>query len=190
MELTEILFLLTLSYSNRRSKPGSCRRDSYAHRQPSRPDSNTYQLTVTDNGNFCLGSAGASSAFSTSYENVTATDDVERIFHFYNDTMTTYGVTCFRLSYGDAIPKTAQPPSIIALDYDDNDATKPVFVAADLAGSFYYTVVCAIDGEYSKVFLVADIDAGVETLKKPELVYTVTGGVVSDCSYIVCASRG
>jgi hypothetical protein len=146
--------------------------------------SSTYQLSASDDGNFYLDNVGLDANLFVSYNNVTATDDSGRIFHFYDDTMSKYGVSRFRLSTEDAIPKTAQIASLAALDYDDSDATKPVFVVADFSGNYYYTVVCTISGEYSKIFLVNDIEKGVETLQRLDLMYTVTGGDVTDCSYI------
>jgi hypothetical protein len=99
--------------------------------------------------------------------------------------MAHFGVSRFRLGYEESIPKTAQLATMAALDYDSNAATKNVFVVADLRGDYYYTVVCNMEGEYSRVFLVRNIEEGVKTLVgNGELVWMVTGGVVLDCSYI------
>lgn len=97
----------------------------------------TYQLTGDDDGNFYLDNVGFNSNLYVLHNSVTASDDSDRLFHFYDDTMTKYGVSRFRLSTEDAIPKTAQVASLAALDYDNSDSTKPVMVVADLKGNFY-----------------------------------------------------
>lgn len=144
-------------------------------------------MTADNDGNFyldALATKSASASLYLSYGSVVASDDSDRLFHFYDDTMAKYGVSRLRLSTEDAIPKTAQIASFVALDYDGSADTSPVLVVADLKGEFYYTVLCTIDDAYSKVFLVNDIDKGVQTLQRKDLQWTVTGGVVNDCTYI------
>lgn len=141
----------------------------------------TYQLNAYDDGNFYLDSFGAADpTYFSTYEGVTVSDDSNRFFHYYQDTMTTYGVSRFRLSDESAIPKTANAATMAPLD----TGSGTVFVVVDLVDGFYYPVACAIEGQYTKLFLVKDIDAGIKTLQDPSLMYTVTGGVVSSCSYI------
>jgi hypothetical protein len=146
--------------------------------------SSTYQLTADDDGNFYLDNVGYTSSLFASYGSVVAADDQNRVMHFYDDTMAKYGVSRFRISSQDTIPKTAQAASLALLDYDGSDSTPSVFVVADLSGHYYYTVACTISGEYSKVFLVNDIDKGPVTLMDPSLMYIITGGEVTDCSYV------
>lgn len=147
----------------------------------------SYALTADADGNFyvdSLATVSSSVSLFVSYGSVVATDDSDRLFHFYDDTMAKYGVSRLRLSTEDLIPKTAQIASFVALDTDGAADTSSVLVVADLKGIFYYTVLCTIDMAYSKVFLVNDIDKGVKTLQRTDLQFTVTGGVVNDCTYI------
>lgn len=59
-----------------------------------------------------------------------------------------------------------------------------MYVAADTSGNLFYTAFCSMQDEGSKVFLIKDPEAGLVTLKKPELQSVITGGVVEDCSLL------
>lgn len=97
--------------------------------------------------------------------------------------MTKFGVSRFRLSTQDAVPKTAEMVTLVPVDYSEGASPK-VYMALDSMGNSFFPVVCDVQGGASKVFLVADSEAGLETLKGNGLRYIVTGGVVTDCYYL------
>lgn len=160
------------------------------------PDlSGQYLLLATPNGSFHLASASDSAATDpgltfASYDNVTVSDDADRILHYYPDLMAAFGVSRFRISGSDAIPKTAEIITLVPFNYDDDDATPGVLMAADTAGNVFYTVACNIRGQVSKLFLANNPDEGVKTLEREDLQFIVTGGVVSNCTYVPLAGSG
>ncbi len=68
------------------------------------------------------------------------------------------------------------------VDYDDATSTPGIFVPTDATFNPYYTVLCNLDGLTSKIFLVNDTTAGIQTLMQPEMQYTITGGVANNCT--------
>ena len=66
------------------------------------------------------------------------------------------------------------------IGYNEDPSAPSTYVAVDTVGNAFFTVLCTYaDGQDSKVFLVKDVNAGVVTLARKDLGYTVTGGVVS-----------
>lgn len=156
-----------------------------------------YLLAADDSGSFNLvdtnASTGAASSTGTnflSFDNVTVADEMNRLFVYFPTTMRTLGVSRFRLVDGSNDPNTANLVALTPLNYDGLQNTPGVYIAESTTGDFFYTVVCNIQGQMSKVFLVTDLTTGVETLKREDLRYTVTGGVVDACYPIAFLSAG
>ncbi|KAL9107491.1 MAG: hypothetical protein Q9227_007593 [Pyrenula ochraceoflavens] len=151
-----------------------------------------YTLSTDESGSFHIVSASTLDPAATflSYDNVVLSDMSGRIMRFYPDTMAAFNVSRFRLSSTDAWPKTSEMVSLVTVDYDNDPATPAVSVASDTLSHYYYTVLCNLQGQYSKVFLVADPVAGVEILKREDLQHIMTGEVVTDCSTIAFLSSG
>ncbi|KAK2046237.1 hypothetical protein LZ31DRAFT_593416 [Colletotrichum somersetense] len=105
--------------------------------------------------------------------------------HYYNNTMSTLGVSrvCFEAEL------EAPAGSVVvfwAPYYDPESPDEYLFVAIDLLDQIFYPIVCDYeDGTASKVFLAQDPVAGVATLQSPDAIYSITGGRVSACYALV-----
>ena len=143
--------------------------------------SNTYSLDPDPiTGNVLLASTNPLSPWAT-MDNIVVGDEAGRFLHYYPNVMAKYGVSRFRLSNETTIPKDAEIISLAPVDIrDDLD----VYAAVSLRGDVFMTVSCNIQGQFTKVFLVQDLESGVEKLKEEKLRYTVTGGIVEDCFYL------
>ena len=95
--------------------------------------------------------------------------------------MAAYNVSRLRLSPETAIPKTADLVGLVPVDTDGSGSTASVYAALATLGNVSVTVVCDIEGQNSKLFLVRDAGQGVAMLKEEELRWNVTRGVVSNC---------
>ncbi|EKG21794.1 hypothetical protein MPH_00713 [Macrophomina phaseolina MS6] len=115
------------------------------------------------------------------YDNLTVSDDQDRVFHYHPDTMAALGVSRFRIGALEELPKGADMITLAPIDTDGSAETKGVVVALNSEGNAFYTVVCNV-GDAAKVFLVADPDAGAAALEREGMQWIVTGGVATDCS--------
>lgn len=67
------------------------------------------------------------------------------------------------------------------IDYDSDSSTPGLYAAVDTEDNAYYLAICDITDLDSKIFLVKDIDTGIQTLVDPNLQSVITGGVVTSC---------
>ncbi|KAL2881570.1 hypothetical protein SGCOL_003137 [Colletotrichum sp. CLE4] len=112
-------------------------------------------------------------------------DGAQRLMHYYGNTMTKLGVSRLRVE-----PELEGPTDSVVVAwapyYDGPGSEEYYFVAIDPLDEIFYPVVCDyVEGQSSKLFLVRDPVEGIETLKSPDLMYTVTGGRVRDCFALV-----
>ncbi|KAI3530231.1 hypothetical protein CSPX01_14965 [Colletotrichum filicis] len=112
-------------------------------------------------------------------------DGAQRLMHYYDNTMTKLGVSRLRVE-----PELEGPTGSVVVAwapyYDGPGSEEYYFVAIDPLDEIFYPVVCDyVDGQSSKLFLVRDPVVGIETLKSPDLIYTVTGGRVGECFALV-----
>ncbi|KAI9760678.1 MAG: hypothetical protein M4579_001542 [Chaenotheca gracillima] len=151
-----------------------------------------YQLSTDDSGNFGLVDASNAddALYFASYQNVTISDESDRIFHYYPDTLSKFGVSRFRISDEDSVPKTADVVTLVPIDSDGSASTGGVYVAVNSNGDLLFPVICNIEDQASKFFLVSDVTTGTERLTQADLRYIVTGGIVSDCSFVPLLSNG
>ena len=98
--------------------------------------------------------------------------------------MAAFNVSRIRLSTQDQVPKTADIITLVPIDYDGSGSAAEVYMAVDTKGNYFYPVVCDIQDQPSKLFLVADAAAGLQELMAEELRYIVTGGIVQECCYM------
>jgi hypothetical protein len=75
-------------------------------------------------------------------------------------------------------------------DYDNDNSTPGYYAALDTENNPFYLAVCSITDLESKIFLVKDIDSGIQTLTDPNLQSVVTGGVVTGCVPLALKSSG
>jgi hypothetical protein len=144
----------------------------------------TYLLALADNGNFVLDPASnpTSNDVFASINQTVSSDFEEDLMWYYPDEMAAFNVSRFRMGSQYVIPKTSDVISLVPLDYEDG--TPPIYVAVDTKDNVFYTMVCSYaDDTPAQIFLAADPEAGATKLADPGLMYILTGGVVSECSY-------
>jgi hypothetical protein len=145
--------------------------------------SGTYLLFNDADGNFGITTAKASTeplSFGA-YENITVTDDNGRAIFYYPDAMDKYSVSRFRMNNYDHIPTTADFITLTPINDEGPDSKPGVYVAVNTSGDVFFTVVCLLQNQHAKIFLVKDLDGGVAALTSGDLEYTVTGGVAAYC---------
>ena len=79
--------------------------------------------------------------------------------------MAKYGVSRIRLSNESEIPLTTNFISLTPVNYNNNNETKNVYAAVDTLANYYSLATCNIQGQASKIFLVANEDEALETLR-------------------------
>ena len=90
---------------------------------------------------------------------------------------------CFVVTASGGAP-VAIPECLLLFAY------RTVFVAVDTLGNYFWLYACAIEGQQNKVFLVNDPSNGQGILQNPDLMFTVTGGVVNDCAPLALTADG
>ncbi|KAI1849170.1 hypothetical protein JX266_005131 [Neoarthrinium moseri] len=131
--------------------------------------------------NNTLGDAGA---YWGSYDQIITSDGSARVLHYYPDTIDAYGVSRLRISPIDKMPKSSDCISLVPVNYDNSPSTPGVYVAVDTVGKLFWPIICNIAGQPSKIFVASDPVTGPAKLTDPDLRYTVTGGVVQNCTFI------
>ncbi|KAF5242897.1 hypothetical protein FOXYS1_15334 [Fusarium oxysporum] len=112
---------------------------------------------------------------------VLITDGAQRFLHYYNNTMSVLGVSRLRVEEEKTIPNGGVIVALVPY-YPDDNSDDYYYLAVDPNDQVFYPIVCDYsDGRGSKMFLASDPDGGAELLKSKDLMYTVTGGEVSDC---------
>ena len=145
-----------------------------------------YTLVYSEDGNLHFQDSSAMSYGDTLfevYDGLVVGDSLGRTLFYYTPTMDKYNVSRIRLGDADHIPVTSEIVNLAPIHYDDNASDVAVYGAFDTLGNLFYPVLCSYsDGTTaSKIFLVADLDTGLDTLASAELVDTVTGGAISGC---------
>ncbi|KAG5955560.1 hypothetical protein E4U57_003363 [Claviceps arundinis] len=115
------------------------------------------------------------------------------------DTMSTLGVSRLRTSDVDMAPKTGVAVALVPLRDEEGTQKRKreqrkeleLYVAMDPSGGVFYPVVCDYvdQGSVSKLFLVRDMNKGLEVLKRGDVVRSVTGGEVEKCVLLAIKAR-
>ncbi|KAL9036083.1 MAG: hypothetical protein Q9214_006293, partial [Letrouitia sp. 1 TL-2023] len=151
------------------------------------------QLTSSDSGSLSLSPVSSTPVPGTvfaSYNGMIVADSQDRLLHYYAPTMTAYGVSRLRVATLDHMPNTARLLSLAPIDFDNDPGTPSMVVAVDTQGGSYYLVLCTFDGGADKMFVVRDVDQGVDVLQSEEVRYTITGGVVKSCGPVALGGNG
>ncbi|KDN69834.1 putative conserved hypothetical protein, partial [Colletotrichum sublineola] len=118
-------------------------------------------------------------------DDVLVYDGAQRLIHYYNNTMSTLGVSRIRVEAELEAP-VGSVVVFWAPYYDPDSPDEYLFMAIDPLDQIFYPIVCDYaDGTASKVFLAQDPVAGVATLQSPDVIHSITGGSVSACSALV-----
>jgi hypothetical protein len=118
-------------------------------------------------------------------------DGLDRILHYYNNTMSKLGVSRLRISNERDIPLESVYVNLIGFndETDVRDANmndnapeaETFFLAYDEDDNTLYPIVCSFEDTTTKLFLAKDPEAGAKLLASEDLVPIVTGGKVTEC---------
>ncbi|KAG9519860.1 hypothetical protein KCU93_g7884, partial [Aureobasidium melanogenum] len=147
-------------------------------------------LAAAEDGNFYMvGSTGGISPGTQFYSenSIAFKDESERMFHYYPDTMSAYGVSRLRASQVLDTPLGAQLITLVPVSTPEGVVA---YVAADTDGHNYLLAWCtAPRWQGSKVFLVSDYEKGLQTLLSGDVQWIVTGNNVTECDPLVLTSQ-
>ncbi|EPS45117.1 hypothetical protein H072_909 [Dactylellina haptotyla CBS 200.50] len=109
-------------------------------------------------------------------------DATGRFFHYYTQTMESYGISRIRLHNTSHVPETASMVMLVPLATPDHPSgAKSLLVAATPKSVVYYIAACNLKDQYTKLFLFKKYPDGLKKLKALEMQNVVTGGEVQDC---------
>jgi hypothetical protein len=120
-------------------------------------------------------------------------DGLDRILHYYNNTMSKLGVSRLRISNEKDIPLESVYVNLFGFndetdvrdaDMNDNGPDAEVFfLAYDEDDNTLFPIACSYEdaGLGSKLFLAKDAAAGAKLLASEDLIPIVTGGRVTEC---------
>ncbi|KAJ5934395.1 hypothetical protein N7466_003942 [Penicillium verhagenii] len=140
---------------------------------------------VSDTTNITSLTGGYQFAADTT-EGIIIGDSASRLLYYFPDTMSAVGASRLRLGAWGEIPKTANLISLVPM----STGSEEILVAIDTLGNYYFPFVCGIQNQLNKVFLVADVDNGASVLESDDLLYTVVGGVASNCNVLALVASG
>jgi hypothetical protein len=112
------------------------------------------------------------------------TDSTERLLHYFPDEVSHVGASRLRLAAWEKLPVGSRLVSLAPIPLPSGGSvTEPLLVAIDGAtGDYLFPVMCAIEGQLDKVFLVKDVsDAALRALEAEDLKFVLTGGQASQC---------
>lgn len=165
----------------------------------------SYQLLTVSDGSMIFVACGNGGIYGVSpdsadnaacaemwatHNDILVADATQRLLHFYSNTMNATGVSRLRLANEESVPEGSQlvvfTDAGAGNDTATNDTTDDAFyVAIDQDLNIFYPVLCTYtDGGVSRLFVVKDPVAGVETLQSPDVKFSITGGVVGSC-YVI-----
>ena len=109
-------------------------------------------------------------------------DSAERFLHYFPNEVSSLGASRLRLSSWDKLPVGSRLISLAPIK-PSSGSDEPVLVAIDPLGDDYLLpVMCAIEGQLNKVFLVKDTsEAALKALEVEDLKYVLTGGQATQC---------
>jgi len=148
----------------------------------------TLQLQPGADGNLNITQASSAVSFNNwaTQDGVVNGDTEGRYLIYYPNVMQEYGVSRLRLAAWGSIPIGATLVTMSQITVNGNNS---MFLAVDTLGNSYYPVVCLFSSaQTNKVFLSSDTTVGLTTLADSSLRYTVTGGVVDECSVLALNS--
>ncbi|KAF2155499.1 hypothetical protein K461DRAFT_290527 [Myriangium duriaei CBS 260.36] len=119
-----------------------------------------------------------------------ATDDYNRAFFYFPDVLNVFGVSRIRMLDPDQVPRNAKQTILYYGSFTGKNGKILSFIDIDTPFKGIYAVGCIVEDalgrNFSKVFAVTDLKAGVATLQanSPELRSSVTGGTIHKCEMV------
>lgn len=174
---------------------------------PNNPDESAYNYTIvssmdgsfdlygTDQGNlgFVPGETDVSpqDLFAV-YDSWVLGDSRGRLLVYFGQEMTKYGVSRIRLEHQDKIPRTSRMVGLFPAKVDGiapEGLPNAVLLAGDSKGRVFYPVACNYkNDEPTKMFIVEDLDKGIETLESSTTNKIITSGEIEGCDYVALSN--
>ena len=111
-----------------------------------------------------------------------AGDSLDRLLHYFPDEVSSLGASRLRLATWDKLTIGSRLIDLVPIT-SDTDASISMLVAVDAEGTYLFPVMCAIENQNNKIFLVKDTSAAsLKALEAEDLKFVLTGGVASQCS--------
>jgi len=109
-------------------------------------------------------------------------DSADRLLHYFPDEVAGLGASRLRLASWDKLPVGSHLVNLAPVTPTSGPVTEPLLVAIDPAGDYLFPVMCAIENQLNKVFLVKDVsEAALAALEAEDLKFVLTGGQASQC---------
>ncbi len=109
-------------------------------------------------------------------------DSNDRLLHYFPDEVSSLGASRLRLASWDKLPVGSRLVNLAPVTPTSGPVTEPLLVAIDPAGDYLFPVMCAIENQLNKVFLVKDMsETALAALEAEDLKFVLTGGQASDC---------
>ena len=115
-------------------------------------------------------------------------DSKDRLLYYFPETMAELGASRLRLGHFEKMPIGATLISLVPFAAEGN--AHPVLAAVDSLMRNYFPMVCALQGQLNKVFLVESITGGSAILESQALMHTVVGGKAQNCTAIPFVGHG
>jgi hypothetical protein len=118
---------------------------------------------------------------------IVTSDYASRLFVYFPNSMALYNASRLRLVEDPYIPFGSQVITLTPFAMGSSSVYVPMDTAGDAFQLARYTYA---DGSTPKVFVVSDPNSGPANLQLPELRWTITGGIVGNCSTLSITSEG
>ncbi len=109
-----------------------------------------------------------------------AGDSTDRLLHYFPDEAASLGASRLRLATWDKLPVGSRLINLVPITSDTSDDA--MLVGIDTKGEYLFPVMCAIENQNNKIFLVKDTSASaLSALEADDLRFVLTGGAASKC---------
>ncbi len=109
-----------------------------------------------------------------------AGDSADRLLHYFPEEASTLGTSRLRLATWDKLPVGSRLINLVPVASDTSDDS--MLVGVDSQGDYLFPVMCAIENQNNKIFLVKDTSASaLLALEADDLRFVLTGGAASKC---------
>lgn len=146
-------------------------------------------LTADDDGALSVSDTATDATLASQtfafFRGAVTEDGRRRLLYFSPETMEKLGVSRLRLAAMDSIAYGANAASLIPVPFDDKTS---VLVPVNTLGTNFYTVACNINDDHNEVFIVQDVEKGIQKLLDATVRDAVTGGPTSNCNAVIFKS--
>ena len=152
------------------------------------PSGDTIVLSCSDGNLYLVSASGpenkACSELWASDEDIVVYDGSSKLMHYYGNTMDAVGVSRLRVASDEEVPVGSVVVAWVPR-YDSPDSDEYIYLAVDPEDNAFWPIACDYaDGRTPKLFLAKDPSDGIALLMSEEVIYSITGGKVSNCQVI------